>query len=147
MGAHPWFYFVEYQPDIEGALQNLRRREFQAGRYYPAMWFLNFPIELNLSPPGAQHDTIEKALIASDASGTQSILDMRKVSDTPELGAVTALPTEQSLALFGTTRPTHEMVDSSDELFELLDRGQGVYILVYENDEPAEIFFAGYSFD
>ena len=24
MGGHPWFYFVEYEPDIEAALQKLR---------------------------------------------------------------------------------------------------------------------------
>ena len=33
MGGEPWFYFVAYQKDINSALQALRRREFQAGRY------------------------------------------------------------------------------------------------------------------
>ena len=37
MGGHPWFYFVAYQSDINIALQNLRRREFEAGRYNPVM--------------------------------------------------------------------------------------------------------------
>lgn len=51
------------------------------------------------------------------------------------------------LEWFGTAKPTHEMVASNDELFELLERGQGIYVLVYQNEEPTEIFFAGYSFD
>jgi hypothetical protein len=32
LGGHPWFYFVEYEPDIDAALQKLRQREFDAGR-------------------------------------------------------------------------------------------------------------------
>jgi hypothetical protein len=40
-----------------------------------------------------------------------------------------------------------ELVANSDELFETLERGQGVYIIVYKDDQPEEIFFAGYSFD
>jgi hypothetical protein len=31
MGGHAWFYFVDYEPDINSALQKLREREFRAG--------------------------------------------------------------------------------------------------------------------
>ncbi len=54
------------------------------------------------------------------------------------------------LELFGTTKPTREMVedDGGYEVFESIEeRGQGVYFLVYEDDRPAGIYFAGYSFD
>jgi hypothetical protein len=37
MGTEPYWYFVEYQSDIDGALQELRKREFEAGRYNPVM--------------------------------------------------------------------------------------------------------------
>ncbi|HKG12351.1 MAG TPA: hypothetical protein VKB12_03400 [Pyrinomonadaceae bacterium] len=58
------------------------------------------------------------------------------------------MPRETLLELFGTERPTREMVDESDELFELMgERGQGVYVVVYAGERPSEIFFAGYSFD
>ena len=40
MGGEPWFYFFPYQADINSALQALRRREFQAGRYNPVTPFL-----------------------------------------------------------------------------------------------------------
>ena len=39
------------------------------------------------------------------------------------------------------------MVEESEELFEALERGQGVYIVIYDGGQPSEIFFAGYSFD
>ena len=37
MGASPYFYFTPYQDDIHAALQALREKEFEAGRYDPAM--------------------------------------------------------------------------------------------------------------
>jgi hypothetical protein len=44
MGGHPWFYFVDYEPDVNAALQKLRQQEFRAGRYNPAIGFPEFPI-------------------------------------------------------------------------------------------------------
>ena len=148
MGGHPWFNFVEYEPDIDAALQKLRRREFEAGRYNPAVDFPDFPVTADSPTPGAQHDSIEEAIEDADADGTRSILDMERIADEPDFNAVTPMPRETLLELFGTDRPTREMIDESDELFELMDeRGQGVYIIVYEGERPSEIFFAGYSFD
>jgi len=37
MGAHPYWYFVKHEPDIDHALQQLREREFRAGRYNPVI--------------------------------------------------------------------------------------------------------------
>jgi hypothetical protein len=45
MGGHPWFYFVDYEPDVNAALQKLREREFRAGRYNPVVWFPEFPVD------------------------------------------------------------------------------------------------------
>lgn len=147
MGGHPWFYFVEYEPDLNAALQKLREREFMAGRYNPAVDFPDFPVGPRSPAPGAQHDSIEEALEDSDADGTRSILDMERVGEVPDYGVVAPLPKEELMNLFGTDRPTREMVESSDELFDALERGQGVYVVVYEGGRPSEIFFAGYSFD
>jgi len=150
MGGHAWFYFVEYEPDIGAALQKLRRREFEAGRYNPAVDFPDFPVTPGSPAPGAQHASIEEAMEDSDADGTRSILDMERVSDEPDYNAVAPMPRETLLEIFGTDRPTHEMVDESGELWEAEafdERGQGVYFIVYEGERPAEIFFAGYSFD
>ena len=147
MGGHPWFYLVAYETDIDSALQKLRQREFQAGRYNPVISFPEFPIGPQSPAPGAKHSSIEDAVEDSAEDGTRSILDMERVSDTPDDCAVAPLPDEDLLEFFGTTKPTPEMVEGSDELFEMLERGQGVYIVVYTDDQPSGIFFAGYSFD
>ena len=147
MGAHPYWYVVEYRPDVEAALQELREREFQAGRYNPVIPFLNFPIGPHSPAPGAQHTTMAEAFEDADADGTRSIIDLERVSDEPDFRAVTALEDELLEELFGTTRPTREMVEENDDFWEDLERGQGIYIILYKDDQPTEIYFAGYSFD
>jgi hypothetical protein len=147
MGGHPWFYFVAYEADVNTALQKLRQREFHAGRYNPVMRNLPFPLGPQSPSPGAQHRSIKEALKAAEESGTRSILDMERISATPRSRAVAPLAGVDLRRLFGTERPTHDVVESSDALFEALERGQGVYVIVYKGDEPDEIFFAGYSFD
>ena len=147
MGGHPWFYFVDYEADVNVALQRLREREFRAGRYNPVVWFPEFPVGPQSPAPGAQHGSIEEAIEEADADGTRSILDMERVSDEPDFNAVAPLPEEELLELFGTTRPTREMIEAGEELFDSLERGQGVYVVAYRDDQPSEIFFAGYSFD
>jgi hypothetical protein len=147
MGGEPWFYFVPYQADINRALQALRRREFEAGRYNPVIPLPEFPVAANAPAPGAQHASIEDAIEAADADGTRSILDMERVADDPDDGAITPLSEEHLVDLFGSTTPTREMIESNEDLFEAIDRGQGVYIVAYRDGQPSEIFFAGYSFD
>jgi len=147
MGGEPWFYFVPYQTDINRALQGLRKREFDAGRYNPVTPFPEFPVAANAPAPGAQHASIEEAIEAADADGTRSILDIERVSDDPDYGAITPLSEDNIVELFGTSTPTREMIESNEDLFETIDRGQGIYIVAYRDGEPSEIFFAGYSFD
>jgi hypothetical protein len=147
MGGHPWFYFVAYEPDVNAALQKLRDTEFAAGRYNPAVDFPEFPVNPNAPAPGAQHDSIEEAFEDADADGTRSILDMMTVSDSPDFNAVAPLPLEDLRELFGTDKPTRAMIEESDELYDKLERGQGVYVIAYTDEQPSEIFFAGYSFD
>ena len=76
MGAEPWEYFVPYEEDIQAALEKLRRREFDAGRFHLS--------ELN-------PETIEEALENADADGTRSILDISDVSEAPEFCTVCPL--------------------------------------------------------
>jgi hypothetical protein len=147
MGAHPYWYTVKYKADVDEALQELREREFRAGRYNPVIPFPVFPIGPHSPAPGAGHATMAEAFEDADADGTRSIIDLDRVADEPEFGAVTALDDAVLQALFGTTRPTREMVETNDDLWEDLDRGQGVYIVLYRDDQPDEIYFAGYSCD
>src|SRR5689334_5436452 len=147
MGAHGYWYRVKYRPDVDGALRELREREFRAGRYNPVIPFPDFPIGPHSPAPGARHATMAEAIEDADADGTRSIIDLARVADEPDYGAVTAPGDAALRALFGTTRPTREMVANNDDLWEDLERGQGVYIVLYKDDQPDEIFFAGYSYD
>ncbi|MCC5636868.1 hypothetical protein LC593_13565 [Nostoc sp. CHAB 5844] len=181
MGAEPYWYYTDYQTDLNAALQTLRQREFQAGRYNPVIPLLDFPITENSLAPGAQHISIQAALEASDADGTRSILDILRVADRPcpllgdefeaallggeeyheILGEIfnTAFPLNPAelITLFGTEQPTHEMIesvilgntnsDAAEKFWDSIDRGSARYIIVYAENQPSEIFFAGYSFD
>jgi hypothetical protein len=132
MGAEPWDYFVPYEPDIQAALEKLRQREFRAGRYR-----------------GSEDDpaTIEEAIENMDADGTGSILDMMSVGETPDYFKVAPMPSEVQRRLFGTDKPTRQMIERNHDFWEDIERGQGVYIIAYKEEKPSEIFFGGYSFD
>ena len=121
--------------------------KFQAGRYNPVVAFPHFPVGPHAPAPGAQHATIGEALEDADADGTRSILDLDHVADEPDFGAVTPLDEDVLEELYGTTQPTRGMIESNTDFFENIDRGQGIYITVYRDGQPDEIFFAGYSFD
>jgi hypothetical protein len=149
MGAEPYWYFVEYKPDIEEALQELREREFKAGRYNPVMpdLFSLFPIGPNSPTPGAQHDSIIEAFADTDADGTRSILDIQGIAEERNFCVAAPLEDEMLQSLYGTTQPTHQMIEQNMDFFEDLERGHGIYIIVFKDGKPNEIFFAGYSFD
>ncbi|HEY3637097.1 MAG TPA: hypothetical protein VGK90_03015 [Rhizomicrobium sp.] len=72
---------------------------------------------------------------------------MSQIGAVPDYDAVALIGDDALQEYFGTTKPTAEDVEDCDELFEEIDRGQGVYFVVYENEEPSQIFFAGYSYD
>ncbi|MBW4473667.1 MAG: hypothetical protein KME45_25315 [Stenomitos rutilans HA7619-LM2] len=175
MGGNAWHYFVPFDKDVNSTLQRLREQEFRAGRYGVSSWmntsglaaFIGFePAEFETSTTSAEelieeHGSLEAAIEAvfadSEPDGTTSILDMFQVSEEPEACAVCPLSNDDLSRLFGTDKPTHEIVESIliqeqnpdvwEEFWDSIDRGEGRYIVLYQNDKPTEIFFAGYSFD
>jgi hypothetical protein len=150
MGANPWWYIVDYEADINSALQALRERVFRAGRYFPAIDYIDFPLTSASPVPGAQHSSIEAAIEAADTEGTQSILDIQIVSETRSRGAVAPLETMELLNVFGTETPASDSVNEEevpDELFDFIDRGQAVYVVLFENSLPSKLLFVGYSYD
>ena len=153
MGAEPYWYFVPYEADIDAALQKLRQREFKAGRYCPVTEFPEFPVDLNADTPLVEHGSIEDVLNNIDENGTRSILDIQHAAlepfDGTQIPFTTAFPLADSdlTSLFGTGRPTRDMVENNDAMWERLERGSAIYVILFENHEPSEIFFAGYSFD
>src|SRR4029434_4510636 len=130
MGAHPYWYYEKYRGDIDVALQTLRQREFKAGRYNPVIPFPNFPPGPNSPSPGAQHSSIEDAMEEAAEDGTRSILDLDHVSEFPDFCAVAPLLGDTLEKLYGTTKPTREMVERNMDFLEDVERGQGVYIVL-----------------
>jgi hypothetical protein len=111
------------------------------------MPFIEFPINLAAESPGAQHLSIHHARDAADMDGTRSILDIEGMGDAVEIGVAAPLDDEALEELYETTQPTRQMIESNMDFFEQIDRGQAIYIVVYKNGNPDQLFFAGYSFD
>lgn len=132
MGAEPWGCFAGYDSNIQRALDKVREEEFAAGRY-------RFAEE--------QPSSIDEALEIADADGTASILDIMQVSDTPDFCCAAPYSSDELKNYFGTDRPTRADVESADDYWEDIERGHARYAVLYSNDKPSEIYFAGYSFD
>ncbi len=173
MGASGWSYFTKYQADINVALQEIRQQVFESGNYYKqdhSEWRNIEEEEMRQQLEGTEPeiydimleewrkvkklqepDSIERLLEWNQEAGTHSILDIYKgVSTEPDFGTVSPLTNQQLLQIFGTMRPTHELIADwlqTDGLSQVRRRWRGVYFLVYENETPTEICFAGFSGD
>lgn len=164
MGGHIYWYWTKYQTDVKTTLEDLRQREFIAGRYNPVMPFIEFPITDDSPSPGASHGSIEEASEASESDGTRSILDISEVSDLPYEEALdlstqgrvdlycTSFPLSETelMDLFGTDRPDRPTIELAiDELGEdiYIERGTARHIVISDRDRPIEVFFIGCSFD
>lgn len=112
--------------------------------------------------------TIEDLIKYNGEAGTHSILDIQRVVDSthtvmtlapgePErfveattFGAVSPLSDSQLVEIFGTIQPTHELVeqwDQTDGYSQYCGRWSGIYLIVYNDGSPDEIYFAGFSGD
>ena len=147
MGAEPYYYFTSFNPDLDAALEQLRDREFEAGRYNPAMRRIGFPIDLARPSPGAKHASIDEAREAAQEEGTRSILDIDRIGDEPDFSVAAPLDDAVLQDLYGTTHPTRKTIESNMDFFEAIERGHAIYIIVYKHGKPDELFFAGYSYD
>jgi hypothetical protein len=147
MGASPYWYFVNHQRDLQRALDELREREFRAGRYNPVIDSPDYPVGPASPAPGAGHTSIDEAREDAAEDGTRSILDIDVVADEPNFCTAAPLRGEVLRTLYGTTKPTRHMVEENMEFLDEVDRGHCVYIVTYKDDKPEEILFAGYSYD
>ena len=147
MGGEVYWYTVPYEKDANSALKKLREREFEAGRYNPVMDSIDFPITGESPSPGKKHGTITEAIKAAEEDGTRSILDIQKVSRDDDYCVARILDEDELEEYFGSAKPSRKDVEECDGFYDDIDRGQAVCITLYENGEPSELFFAGYSFD
>jgi hypothetical protein len=148
VGAEAWYYVVPYQQDLNRALTELREREFLAGRYFPASVELSFNLDTPQGGPGAQHPTIQAAREDAAEDGTKTVLDFDRVGNDFDWCVITPMDSLTVDLCLGSTTPTREALETGLQcLLEAVDRGEACYILLYEEDRPASVFFIGRSFD
>jgi len=166
MGASGWTYFVPYQSDISNALKELREQVFQSNKYYKRepLWqdmdddeYANEPDEdlreqltdwLRTMKAMKEPTTIEELFMWNEEDGTHSIIDITDISSTPDFGKAAPLSSQQLMNLFGTEKPTKNMIEQkADEIMQLRERWQATYIIIYKDGLPDQIFFTGYSGD
>lgn len=95
--------------------------------------------------------TIDELLQSRGESGTHSILDLVRVSPTPEFGAVSPLPKSEVVKVFGSETPTRLQIEKKAKAGALESytskRWQGIYVVAYQDANAVEVFFAGCSGD
>ena len=111
MGAEPWTCFTPYRSDIELALREAQEREFKAGNYDP------YGI---LEEEGIQPESIEQLRELMEESGTGTIHDVQRISDSIEWFASCPLAPQQLQDLYGTDQPTRAMVETNFEVFNVI---------------------------
>ncbi|EEF57887.1 hypothetical protein Cflav_PD0837 [Pedosphaera parvula Ellin514] len=95
--------------------------------------------------------SIEELLQRQAANGTHSVLDMVGLSPKPKFGAISPFPRAKLIELFDSETPNHAEIEEAYESGSLEKyvsrRWQGIYIIVYRDGSPDELFFAGCSGD
>ena len=174
MGASGWHYTTPYDEDANAALQRLCQEVFDSGRYGDpfanvSIWSLpgNVPIAIKLIFVAAKcfyttssfvswvargcrgPRSIDESLEIAAESGTHSILDIERCSQTPRFAVAWRLQPAKLRALFGTDKPTVADLDRVgwEAAAEKLHRWQAVYFPLYDNDQPVSLVFVGCSGD
>ena len=131
MGGHPYDYVVDYDENLQAALDRIRADVFERGQYYGA---------------DRRPKSPEAAVKASGETGTRSILDITRVQAKPDFCRAAALTREEMLRYFGTETPTLELVRDTEAFWMDLERGMARCVVVVEGGMK-KLLFAGYSFD
>src|SRR5207245_9742572 len=119
----------------------------QAARHKPLLPIQEFARGPYSPASGADHDSHDEALEDAAEDGTRSILDIQNVAEEPDFCVAAPLSSEVLKTLYGTAQPTRQMIEQNMGFLEDVERGHCIYIVVYDNGKPSELFFAGYSFD
>ncbi|HET9144297.1 hypothetical protein [Actinophytocola sp.] len=139
MGASGWEYFVPYQADVGKAFAELQRQVLADGDYYQ----------------GEKYDSLAELVAAKQQEefweeGTHSILDMHRVNHAfaaDETGQIRELSPVEVDALLGSETPTRADFEQVDEPCADFDSWQGRYTVLYQDGQPHELVFWGYSGD
>ena len=135
MGGEPYLYVVDYEEDLNSVLEKLRKKVFESGDYNGA--------EFNPKTP-------EEALYMTEADGTRSILDILKISNKPDYCCATPLTKDENIKYFNTDKPSVEISSRIYDFYDFwndINRGMAKIVVLYENEIPKKLVFAGISFD
>jgi hypothetical protein len=174
MGSSAWWYTVDYQPDVNAALQQLRQQVYDRDDYYresrdPDLDMTEEEFRASLAPRDTdpeRYDAIvedwlerkprlvptgpDTLVAAQPHSGTHSIIDMvNGVSAEPAFATVSPLAAENLIYTFGTETPSASQVEAwmRTDIADERDRWVGTYIISYHDDKPVHIHFGGHSGD
>lgn len=144
MGATPWSCSTEYAEPLQETLVKLRHKTFLAEvASDPSQYKTGDAIDEGIA------EYVEEC----DADGTCSILDIEAITTEPEnfdCGTACPLTSESLIEFFGSDKPDKSLlarVERIDGLYEMIDRGQALYIPFYDQGKPAVLYFLGYSYD
>lgn len=148
MGASGWSYFVEYQPDLQAALDDLRRHVLDTGDYWWAK-----PYELGTAASDFPDRPRTEEELWSDETvqecGTHSILDVSDVvTKLGDAGFGTVRPVTEAEALerAGVAKLTRDHLEAIQDLHG--ERWTGRCAVLHDQAGSAkEIFFWGISGD
>lgn len=174
MGASSWHYVTEHTENPNEALQRLREQVFESGQYADPfsrgdVWtlFRQMPFAVKLIVLAAKgfHSaasfarwvlrgfrgprSIDEAVAIAAESGTHSILDIERCSQTPDFGVAWLLSPARRKRLFGTEEPTADDLERVGWTTpaEDLERWQAVYFPLYDGGQPIKLVFVGCSGD
>ena len=167
MGGTGWSYFTPFNESPDVALQALRNNVFASGEYGMTHQFTDEALagapaelkkimgqlrEMESGRIGdrSRYKSIKDLREACGENGTHSILDIERTSEQSE--PFTAWPADASSIqeVYGTDRPSRSEIEAKpDELSELLEvpRWEAVYLTVFKDGKPFEIYFEGSSGD
>ena len=148
MGASGWEYFVPYQPDLQAALDRLRRQVFETGDYWWAVPSAFGKSAADFPDRPRTEDQLWAEEVVQE-SGTHSILDVRWVVDDgeqPDFGTVEPVTEAEALDVIGVAKPTRAHVAALEKLAD--QRWFGRCAVLHDAaGEPEEIWFWGFSGD
>jgi hypothetical protein len=164
MGASAWSYFVPYQSDIRAALEALRKEEFLAWQQeHPNKRFKTIDALLKWKGADGASSILDVNRISTNplAASKHDFSkynfhnpdDMKRFMAVMQdsVGSVYPLSDEDYIALFGTQKPTRQDIERApqalDMLYNRIERGSGVYLVLYKNNQPSEIYFMGITGD
>lgn len=132
MGAENYMWVTRYQKSLAKALDMARRETFAAGKFLGAE---------------KMPKSIAAAVEAVAEEGTGSLLDIMRVSKTPELCSVCPVSAKERKTFFGTEHPDGSEIADAMDFWESFDRGMARAVTLYEQGRPVKICFAGWTLD